>query len=218
MRLPFFNRRSATGPINVRATPVAEAAPAIKAITSHALPDLGDYRTEFPEALPAQMRKLPWVFWTVVIAVAGWSIWLWQQNLRIADNKRTADRSYSVASASAASLKAQLQGLIGKQEDLQVLSRWVAFRHPLRGPIAAIVVAAADKVQIRSLDIKRRDPNVLRFSVQISCSGTRSGFDSMRQELLVKLDTEGWVVTEAPPDPDDARLIFDAILSRKAQS
>jgi hypothetical protein len=37
----------------------------------------------------------------------------------------------------------------------------------------------------------------------------------MRQELIAKLESDGWTVTESQGDPEDARLLFDATITRK---
>ncbi len=216
MQLPFFKKRARAGdPIDVQAKPVAATAVSVKAITT-IQPDLGDYGRQFDEPLPAQMRNLPVFTCVALLAMAGWGLYDYQQSLTTAAQRKLADRNFNAATAESTRLKAESDGLDGKKKDLQVLTRWVTFRRPVRGMITSIAISAAKNVQIRNLEMKRRDPNILRFNLQINCAGTRSGFDAMRQDLLARLDKEGWSVTEAPADPDDTRLIFDATVSPKA--
>lgn len=222
MRLPFSKnpKIAADGSIEVKAVEAVKkvpkgSAPIPKAIANRVLPDLGDYEEEYPEALPESARILPFLGWGLCILVAVAFTWGSMEDSKIRKEKSQSDLRLKAAQGQTAALANKLGGLFAKESDLIVLTKWVSINHPLRGAVMATLSSAADKVQIRSFEIKRRDPAILRYAIQISCLGTRGNFDAMRQELIAKLEGDGWTVTESQGDPEDARLLFDATITRK---
>lgn len=219
MPLPFFKRRpNADGSIDVKAmaAPDGPAAELPAAIWSKAAPDLGDYSVDHPDPLPAAGRLLPVLFWAALCGLAGVYVYCLQIDGTMRKEYRTAQESLRQETARKADLEAKLKILSVKLDDLHVLTRWADLVCPARDIVTAVLQSANERIQIRSLELQRKEPTVLRYNLQVTCTGGQQNFDAMKSDLQARLTDAGWAVTDSPLENEDARLIIVFSLVRKS--
>ncbi|MDD2765253.1 MAG: hypothetical protein PHE83_14915 [Opitutaceae bacterium] len=216
MHVPFFKSANADGSIDVKARPVSSAPTATPtAIASRVAPDLGDYATERPEPLPASGRIVPLLFWVAILGALGaWAYSIQQQGIMRRASAQVQQQLRS-AQARTSGLNGRMGALAGKLDDLHVLSRWADLVSPMREVVIAVLQSANERIQIHSLQLQRKEPTVLRYSLQVICVGSDQNFTAMKSDLLNRLTDAGWTVTDNPPESEDARLMIDFSIMRK---
>lgn len=218
MRLPSFKKspRGAGVVVDAKVTKVKSSVPPLPpTIVERVAPDYGDYAAEYPEPLPHQWRFMPYVFWAVIAIALGLYAMNANKNGSLVTRLKTVNAGLTAEKNTGAAIASEAQAIEGKMVDLQKVRYWVGVGAPVRDVALAAASAANERVQIRSLEIKRRDVSILRYTIQINCGGSRSSFDAMRADLVKRLTDAGWNVNESPPDAEDPRMIFDAQISRK---
>jgi hypothetical protein len=216
MPLPFFKRRrNADGTIDIRARAVVGAA-VPPAVCTQAAPDLGDYGTDYPEPLPHYGRLLPVLFWTALLGLAAAYAYTLQAGGTLRQESRLAQDRLRQEAVRKTALDSQLKSITGKLDDLHVLTRWVDLLSPVRDIVVAVLQSANERIQIRSLELQRKEPTVLRYNLQVICTGSQQNFDAMQADLKARLADAGWTVTENPAETDDTRLMVDFSLVRKS--
>lgn len=211
----LFSKKSHDGTIDVTAK-VSTSVTLPPAVYTSAAPDISDYGMEFPPPPPAWGKAIPIIFWLTCIAWVA-MLFLTVQASRLADTKlREVKVESTKTSTQLKDLTTRVNELTGQAGDLRVVTQWATLSESVREVLISVMVSANERVQVKNFTLKRMDNAVARYLLSVSCSGSKPSFDAMSEDLRKKLEDAGWEVKEAPQDPNETRMLFEATISKKS--
>lgn len=217
MPLPFSksSRGKSADVIDVAASPsTPRAIPVPPTLASVVAPDLGDYSTQYPEPLPGKFKWIPVAFYSLMALTLAFSGWTYLTSKRISDQLRVVRSEISRRKEEDSRLSKKAEEIAVKMGDLNALQYWANTSAPTREILAAVAVASNQRVQIRTIELTRREGNINRYTLVVSCNGTTTTFNQMREILNKSLSAAMWGIQEAPIEAGDQRLVYDAVLTK----